>query len=68
MPEVLSYAGTYLDFYSGAYYTPVISPIPIRPNKAGVPLPKQKGHASEQSAQQVEQWKGIRQEQTKSLR
>jgi hypothetical protein len=63
--EILSFARTYLDFYSGAYYTPTAEDISLKRGPIDVALPQMEGHISEQSPVPADAWKGIRAERIK---
>lgn len=63
--EVLALAAMHLDFYTGAYYTPVMSRIPMRKERAGVVAAVEKGHPVEMAAWEKHPWKGICDERTK---
>ena len=65
MDETLAFARTYLDFYSGAYYTPTSFPIPLKPEYTNTALPQLTGHITEQSLIPENSWRGIRAEQIK---
>jgi hypothetical protein len=55
MDEILAFASTYLDFYSGAYYTPIISFVNRLQNRA-TPGLSELGHLIE--AQGTSGWRG----------
>jgi len=58
LAEVIAFARTYLDFYTGAYYTPARGHVPLRdPARAGT-VAVEGGHPSEQSAA-GQTWRGI---------
>ncbi len=63
--DVLAFAKTYLDFYTGAYYTPVAHTAALKEDQATVALPDAQGHPAEQAAAEGCNWKGIRVEQIK---
>lgn len=63
--EVLAFARTHLDFYSGAYYTPASRGIDPIPDRIRVALPGEEGHPSERSPLPAAAWQGIRAERTK---
>jgi hypothetical protein len=65
MAETLSFVRKYLDFYSGAYYTPANYPVPLLPGYADTVLPEIEGHISEKSPIPLGSWHGIRAEKTK---
>lgn len=64
--EVLAFAATHLDFYAGAYYTPRMSPAPIRANRVGSAPPAEEGHPAEMAAWRTQPWRGIFLEQIKA--
>ncbi|TFG67009.1 MAG: DUF3604 domain-containing protein, partial [Anaerolineales bacterium] len=65
MDETLTFAKSYLDFYTGAYYTPTSYPIPLRPGYINTAPPQLIGHISEQPLIPEDTWHGIRAEQIK---
>lgn len=65
MAEILSFARTHLDFYSGAYYTPISEELCLRQDQIDVALPQMDGHVSEQPPIPADAWKGIRTERIK---
>ncbi len=65
MDETLSFASTYLDFYTGAYYTPTSYPISLLPGYANSALPELDGHISEKPLIPQDSWHGIRAERIK---
>jgi hypothetical protein len=65
MAAVLSFAATYLDFYTGAYYTPVADDVPVLPGRVLDAFPGMSGHPAELAALPADGWKGIRAERTK---
>lgn len=66
LAEVLSFTRTYLDFYTGAYYTPIATGVSPREDRVTVPLPAEIGHVVEQSPIPAQVWRGIRVERTKA--
>ena len=62
MQETLNFVRTYLDFYSGAYYTPISYPEPILAEYQSLVLPNVTGHVTEKSANPQDSWLGIRRE------
>lgn len=59
--QVLAFAATHLDFYAGAYYTPVMTPVPPIAERLAGALPEVKGgHPFEQSV--GGEWAGFRKE------
>jgi len=66
MAEVLAFASTHLDFYSGAYYTPALSRVEPKEDAAAVPMPRQGGHSTEGAAPPGGGWRGIDVERTKT--
>ena len=64
--EVLSFAATHLDFYTGAYYTPVMSRVAMRKDRDGAVPPPETGHPAEMAAWRTQPWGGIRVEGTKA--
>jgi hypothetical protein len=59
LAEVLAFASTHLDFYTGAYYTPVFTFVPPkRETPDQVQLPKG-GHLAEALPASMRQWRGI---------
>ncbi|MDF1515096.1 MAG: DUF3604 domain-containing protein, partial [Anaerolineae bacterium] len=67
MDDTLSFARTYLDFYSGAYYTPTSYPVPLLPQTTLPEIPSPDGHISEKPPVPTEVWQGIRAEKLKDL-
>lgn len=63
--EILSFARTYLDFYSGAYYTPTAENICLKRGQIDVALPQMEGHVSEQPPVPPDAWRGIMTERIK---
>lgn len=63
--EILAFVRTHLDFYSGAYYTPIAEKLPLRRDQIDIAVPQRGGHLSEQSAIPTDAWQGIRAERTK---
>jgi len=66
LAEVLSFARTYLDFYTGAYYTPIAHQLAPREDRVAVPLPAEIGHGTERSPFPARAWRGITVERTKT--
>lgn len=66
--EVLSFAKTHLDFYSGAYYTPTAVSIPLRQVDADMASLHLEGHAYERKSIGADGWKGVKTEKTKDAR
>jgi len=63
--DVLAFAETYLDFYTGAYYTPISSVVPPREGiGCDVSAPKG-GHPSEALPASMRNWRGVQLEDTK---
>jgi hypothetical protein len=59
MPEILAFASTYLDFYTGAYYTPAYVTAPVLKGTGGpVPGPRG-GHLSEALPASTPRWAGV---------
>jgi hypothetical protein len=59
MPEILAYASTYLDFYTGAYYTPAYVTAPVVEGLGGQVSGPRGGHLSESLPESMQQWAGI---------
>lgn len=58
LDQIMAFASTYLDFYTGAYYTPVFTSVPPKESISGqVSLPKG-GHLSERLPT-AQTWQGI---------
>ena len=66
--EILSFARTHLDFYSGAYYTPTADDIRLKQGLIDVALPQTEGHVTERSLVPADGWSGIRTERIKDTR
>jgi len=66
LADVLAFASTYLDFYTGAYYTPAFDFVPLKPGAAGCGGGLEGGHLSEASATQL-QWHGVHLEEIKDV-
>ncbi|MBN1351131.1 DUF3604 domain-containing protein, partial [candidate division KSB1 bacterium] len=65
MSEILEFASTYLDFYSGAYYTPVFAEVPLK-QRVSEQIPELTGgHLSEMNQISDGKWKGIHLEELK---
>jgi hypothetical protein len=58
--DVLAFASKHLDFYTGAYYTPVFTPIPPLASVAGRVEAPAGGHVSEADPAAGARWKGVR--------
>ena len=56
MMDILAFASTYLDFYTGAYYTPLFTALPYC--KGGKAKTLKEGHPSESISSSIE-WKGL---------
>jgi hypothetical protein len=57
LEDVLRFASTYLDFYTGAYYTPVFANAPVKPEFQGGAGKTKEGHPGEQA--DFGFWRGI---------
>jgi hypothetical protein len=68
MTEILAFASTYLDFYTGAYYTPAYVTAPVVESLAGQVTGPQGGHLSEMLPASMEQWTGVHLEGLKDLK
>ena len=68
LDEVLAYARTYLDFYTGAYYTPayVVAP-PLESAAAPISVDGGAGHLSERLGSRASEWQGVHLEGLKDL-
>jgi hypothetical protein len=59
LDEILSWASTYLDFYTGAYYTPAFTTVPARPDLSVESAAVAGGHLSEDSSLAAQHWCGV---------
>lgn len=66
MPEILDWSSAYLDFYTGAYYTPAYVTAPVVENLRGQVTGPQGGHLSEKLSAST-QWAGVHLEGLKDL-
>ena len=58
LADVIAFASTHLDFYTGAYYTPAFDFVPMKPDTDVQASGLEGGHLSEASASQL-QWHGV---------
>jgi hypothetical protein len=65
LDEILSWASTYLDFYTGAYYTPAFTRAPAKRGLDTGIVGLAGGHLSEASALSTREWRGVHLEATK---
>jgi hypothetical protein len=65
MTEILAFASTYLDFYTGAYYTPVFTFVPVKEGVGSEVETLKGGHPTEDLGA-GQRWKGIHLEAVKS--
>ena len=65
LDEVLSWASTYLDFYTGAYYTPAFAVAPANPGLEAETAGVTGGHLSEAALLAAQEWHGVHLEATK---
>ena len=59
LSEVLGFASTYLDFYTGAYYTPAYVVAPVKEGVGGQVTGLKGGHLSEALPSSARGWKGV---------
>lgn len=57
LTEILEYAGTSMDFYTGAYYTPIFTK--ATPLEAAISAAPEGGHPSERLLSSEIEWKGV---------
>jgi len=57
--EILTFAAAHLDFYTGAYYTPVFTPRPVLEGAAGPAQGPEGGHPGEKLAAAGASWRGV---------
>ena len=67
MYEILAWASTYLDFYTGAYYTPAYIVAPVLESLQGQVTGPKGGHLSEALPASGQQWAGVHLEGLKDL-
>ena len=65
MEDILAWAGTYLDFYTGAYYTAQGQRVAVRDDVAPAEVLAEGGHPCENIPGADVSWNGIRIEETK---
>lgn len=65
LEEVLAFAAGYLDFYTGAYYTPASAAFPLRGPSAGARPTAFEGHSGELPPFTDPGWRGVRGESLK---
>jgi len=65
LTEILDFANTHLDFYSGAYYTAAFTPVPPKEGFTGKIAEPSGGHLSEALSSGGERWRGIHLEDVK---
>lgn len=58
--SVLAFARSHLDFYTGAYYTPMMTRVPPRADRLSAALPEVNGHPCEQMP--PAEWRGFSRE------
>lgn len=63
LEDVIGFASTYLDFYTGAYYTPIFRNIPVLDQYSGMVEEMKDGHLSEKN--DFGNWRGVNLEGTK---
>ena len=66
LTDVLAFASTYLDFYTGAYYTPIFTNAPPLPGAGGSVEGPKGGHPAEKLRADINVWRGVGLEDTKS--
>jgi hypothetical protein len=62
--QTLAFAAAHLDFYTGAYYTPVMTRVPARADRVNTALGPTPGHIGDRMPS-VQVWTGIHNEGTK---
>jgi hypothetical protein len=67
LDAVLGFASTYLDFYSGAYYTPAYETVPVKEGIAAPADAPRGGHLSEALSSSTGEWSGVHLEGLKDL-
>jgi hypothetical protein len=67
MDRILAWSSRYLDFYTGAYYTPAFITAPVRPDVIPETHGMQGGHLSEASALSTDEWRGVHLEGLKDI-
>jgi hypothetical protein len=67
MSEILAFASTHLDFYTGAYYTPAYKTAPVVEGLAGQVTGPPGGHLSEALPAAMQEWAGVHLEGLKDL-
>lgn len=68
LEEIMAWASTYLDFYTGAYYTPAFTTVPVRSGVGRQTGHLEGGHLSEALPSSGHEWQGVHLEDWKDSR